>query len=66
MPCEIEIEFPGAERLCDAVSLGGGRVQVYAPEATVVRWRTRGAGGKWHVLTMPPTSRLMILKTATD
>ena len=66
LPCGIEIEFPGANGLCDAVGLGPGRVQVYAREGTVVRWRNPHPNAPWHVLTTSADSRLTVLDVGTE
>ena len=61
LPCHVEIEFPGARGLCDAVSLSPTRLQLYAPPATLVRWRHRGPAGDWHDLVTATDSRITIL-----
>jgi len=61
LPCEIEIEFPDAEGLCDAVSLSPTLVQIYAPSGTLVRWRRPGES-EWHDFTMPPETRITFLE----
>ena len=63
LQCLVDVEFSGARGLCDAVSLGPGRVQLYAPPDTVVRWR-RGAEDAWHVLTTASDCRITVLAVA--
>ena len=63
LPCRIEIDFPDAAGICDAVSLGPRRLQVYAPPATLVRWRKRPGSGAWRMLTTPADARLTVLET---
>jgi hypothetical protein len=61
LPCDVEIQFPGAAGLCDAVSLSPTRLQVYAPPGTLVRWRRPSQAGDWTDFATPRDSLLTII-----
>jgi len=64
LPCNVEIEFPGAEGICDAVSLSPALLQIYAPPGTLVRWRKPG-GDDWNDFVTPEDSRIAFLDIGT-
>jgi len=61
LPCHVDIEFPGATGICDAVNLTDDVLQVYASPGTLVRWRRPGEAGDWHDFVTPEDSRLTIV-----
>jgi len=61
LPCNVEIEFPGAKGTCDAASLSPTRLQIYAPRGTLVRWRRPTAAGDWNDLITRKDSRITIV-----
>ena len=63
LPCHVEIEFPGAKGICDAVSLSPTLVQIYAPSGTLVRWRKPGEDDDWTDFVTGNNSRLTIVDT---
>ena len=61
LPCDLEVQFPGARGTCDALSLSPTRLQVYAPPGTLVRWRRPGEAGDWNDLVTARDSSLTIV-----
>jgi hypothetical protein len=60
LPCHVDVQFPGARGLCDAVSLSPTRLQICAPPGTLVRWRRAGGTGEWNDLVTASDSRITI------